>query len=524
MPRIISIRSIRLACVTAVIALSSIASWAARDFTPQAGTWIINEELNGEPGRGLAIDVQGNTFFMQVFGYEKNGNATFYTATGQMDGNSVTAPLMRYQGGRSFGSEALDAIEDGSPGNVTVSFDNGLHGAIQFPGESQMAIKRFEVRSSDFVSRYWERGGNRSFLVTTLDSSRSAQWVGRMGLAKSQSTREWRLSIPGLMSFPEQTLICAQVVGKDVFSCTNKETLVPNDKGPYIRSITLHIANVDITGELEVEDRGALHKHQLMGVAVSGDSGSSITGCDWSFDLYVGDRRNCNRAVTPSNGTWVIEDELRYKPGRGIAVDVQNGMAIAQVFNYRPSGEPTFHMGSGPYSGVETRFALNRYQGGRALGGPNTIAELANVTGDIALEFSDGGTGLGSPSRVRGIAEFPNETRKKMIRMVLEPGADTAQGLLGQWWLDFYASNRITQIKLVSLSRVEGNEAVSDDGAIRCSRISLETPSRAKCQWNRDGLTYEAYLFQEAGNRSESVLQVRDRNGNLTGLGNVSLD
>ena len=75
--------------------LVSAGAHAARDFTPQAGTWVISEELDGKPGRGLAIDVQGNTFFMQVFGYEKNGDATFYTATGTMDGDSVTAPLMR---------------------------------------------------------------------------------------------------------------------------------------------------------------------------------------------------------------------------------------------------------------------------------------------------------------------------------------------------------------------------------------------------------------------------------------------
>ena len=81
-------RSVRAVISASVLActLASVA-WAGRDFTPQAGTWIVSEELNGKPGRGLAIDVQGNTFFMQVFAYEKNGDATFYLATGQMDGN-----------------------------------------------------------------------------------------------------------------------------------------------------------------------------------------------------------------------------------------------------------------------------------------------------------------------------------------------------------------------------------------------------------------------------------------------------
>jgi hypothetical protein len=104
---------------------------------------VVSSELGGNPGRGLAIDVQGNTFFMQVFGYEKNGDATFYAATGQMKGNHVTAPLIGYKGGRSFGSAARDAMEDQPVGDVMVSFRNGLKGVLQFPGEQAVAIERF---------------------------------------------------------------------------------------------------------------------------------------------------------------------------------------------------------------------------------------------------------------------------------------------------------------------------------------------------------------------------------------------
>lgn len=149
------IQKLRPLLIAALLTLPPAASWAARDFTPQSGTWVISEELDGKPGRGLAIDVQGNTFFMQVFGYEKNGDATFYTATGQMEGNAVTAPLMQYQGGRSFGSDARDAVELGSPGQVKLNFANGLQGAVQFPEEPERAIARFEMRSADFISQYW---------------------------------------------------------------------------------------------------------------------------------------------------------------------------------------------------------------------------------------------------------------------------------------------------------------------------------------------------------------------------------
>lgn len=89
-------------------------AWAARDLTPRRRapgssikSWMAN------PLGVWRYMRRATPFFMQVFGYEKNGDATFYTATGQMDGNTVTAPLMRYRGGRSFGGEARDAVEDG---------------------------------------------------------------------------------------------------------------------------------------------------------------------------------------------------------------------------------------------------------------------------------------------------------------------------------------------------------------------------------------------------------------------------
>ncbi len=58
-------------CLLPALALAclSMPAMAAREFTPQAGLWMIAAERNGEPGRGFSLDVQGNTVFMQVFNY-----------------------------------------------------------------------------------------------------------------------------------------------------------------------------------------------------------------------------------------------------------------------------------------------------------------------------------------------------------------------------------------------------------------------------------------------------------------------
>lgn len=79
----------------------------AHAYMPQAGTWVVTSELDGKPGRGLAIDVQNDTLLMQMYAYEASGEPTFYLAVGKMVDSSATAELTRYTGGRYFGSAAL---------------------------------------------------------------------------------------------------------------------------------------------------------------------------------------------------------------------------------------------------------------------------------------------------------------------------------------------------------------------------------------------------------------------------------
>ena len=47
-------------CVFILLLLGFSQSMRAQDFTPQTGTWVINEEANGEPGRGFQIEVQND--------------------------------------------------------------------------------------------------------------------------------------------------------------------------------------------------------------------------------------------------------------------------------------------------------------------------------------------------------------------------------------------------------------------------------------------------------------------------------
>ena len=167
-------RFIPHALTAALVLCCALPSWAAREFTPQAGLWMIAAERNGEPGRGFSIDVQGNTVFMQVFNYEKSGAATFHTAVGKLDeAASMTVPLLRFKGGRYFGGPAQIGVEDGSAGEVTLRFADGLNGTVQFPGEQAQPISRFLVPEK--MPFWWTQLSDDP--PSGKEGFRSMQWV-----------------------------------------------------------------------------------------------------------------------------------------------------------------------------------------------------------------------------------------------------------------------------------------------------------------------------------------------------------
>lgn len=113
-------------------------------FAPHTGTWVVSNEVDGKPGRGMALDVQNNVIVMQMYAYESSGQPTFYLAVGTLTNNQFTAPVNRYEGGRFFGSAARSGTAMGSPGNLSMRFTSGTSGFVTFPGEPERAIQRFE--------------------------------------------------------------------------------------------------------------------------------------------------------------------------------------------------------------------------------------------------------------------------------------------------------------------------------------------------------------------------------------------
>ena len=517
-----------LASILALSALSlcTSPSWAARDFTPQAGTWVISDEVDGKPGRGFAIDVQGNTFYMQVFGYEKNGDATFFAASGQMEGDTVTAALMRYQGGRSFGSEPRDAQEDKSIGDVKLSFRNGLQGTIQLPGEPAKDIERFIFTAPDAAYYQTEPWKN---------ATRSSRWLGLneqgevvkawYAILKSSSNEPMRLQLYG--ESRAETLECSRSVQSDIFRCVAAGVADPAI-APEVQEVKFRQLGAQVAGTVSLQAEGAAPL-QLLGFNTRVDSpyrGATFTGCcSNGLESYLPGTFGYAHPPTylPSNGTWVMVDELTGRPGRGVSLDVQGGKMLMQVFGYQPNGQPNFSMGVGDYAADPqapgtsgARFSLQQYRGGRSVGGAAASGQWLRDDGEVEVRVS-GAKGLGL---AEAVVQFPGESAKPMRRISLQPFQKIEDKLFGEWYIpgSFQDGAPLT----VTLNRLDGEVATTEDGSVRC-KFNAQV-LQGECQ--KSGSTEKAYVMElyDEFVVSNFSIRLRDRHGNLTGLGKVPMD
>ncbi len=523
-------RALQALCIAASL-LGAVPSQAARSFTPQPGTWVVTSELNGKPGRGLAIDVQGNAFLMQVFAYEASGAATFYTAMGTFDGNAVTAPLIRYVGGRSFGSEPRSAELRESLGNVVLRFTDGLRGVVQFPGEPELAIQRFAAMSPEFEASYVRPATvlPRSFRMVALagDGQPAMAWEAQLVSVAGGQRQLLLKRTAAEVSASQQVLACARRESMDAYDCTAQEPAVVAPSDVRVSHASFRITGPDVQGV--VDTTGAVGgRFGVQGEVMVGGSISAWGDCADGSYTYMQDISCYSGDVqVPANGTWIVTDEINGKPGRGIAVDVQNGLAIAQVFNYLSNGNTTFHMGSGSYEEQEVRMPLQRYEGGRAIGGPMQSAVLVNSPGDMTLGFYrlDDRTKRGM--RTEGVVQFPEEKQKSTIRLVLEDQSTLARRLSGQWLLNFQPSNGqagTPMARITTFQQEQGDVVTSTDGAVQCRPVqNIAASAEIICDWRADAgkgaVLGTAHFALQPNNRTTSAMRIRDQHGNLTGLG-----
>lgn len=546
------------------VALTTFAmpTFAAREFTPQAGMWTIPTENDGKPGRGFSLDVQGNTAFLQVFNYEKNGDATFHTAVGKLDAAaSMTVPLQRFKGGQAFGGTARDAVPDGSPGNITVHFDSGLSGSVQFPGEEAQPIARFIVDQK--MPPWW----------TQLASSPPSGYEGFQEMhwtvtSQRQLTALWKavLSKPvggdfslvltseskGLNGAPQdkQTLSCQLNESTRVFDCA---VTAAGGSALKVDRLRFRLLGPDVVGEIQPQ----------------GDAAQRLTINGWdegSFSCLQEQR--CTRAeersariymyndhlsqvcffadcsgyshltVVPSSGAWIIDDENTGKPGRGVFLDAQDNTLIVQTSDYLVTGEPSFHMGvstlKSSFNRAEdttTGMSLLRYADGRYFGGPAQSGREVAEAGSTRMTFPAPTFTKEKGEIVRGTVTLPGEATKAMRRLQLEGPSAGIEHMLGEYFIRWSG----TAPEIVRLVRMEGRFALSADGRVQCFQpIQREDPYKMTCAYLLATDRFDNWLASASiqvgpfprvavPSYGDFSRRTRDQHGNWLGLGVVNL-
>lgn len=462
---------------------------------------------------------------MQVYGYEQNGDATFYTAVGQMQGDTVTAPLVRYTGGRSFGSEPRDGVEDQDLGDVTLHFRNGLQGTIALPGEPERGIERFIFAGRDDPHYQTERWQN---------ATREAQWFGlnEQGQVVQawHAVLAWSSTKPLRLNLGEQpnlsSLECTRPVDNDSIRCVAANAT----DSPVVKEAEFRLVGAQVTGTITLQAEGAtplrlqgvntFSRACCGGIAVTGSVHYDGIESHAGYDSFIG--YGPNNTSLPSNGTWVMQDELTGKPGRGVSLDVQGGKLVMQVFGYQANGQPTFHMGVGDYAmepgeySSSARFDLQQYGGGRSVGGAPASAYWVQNAGEVVVRVF----GLEQSTLSQAMVQFPGEEAKLMQRIPLESTESLEDQFFGEWYFASFA--KAGGPLTVTLDRMDGDVATNEDGSVRCQ---LDDKSRrGQCQWNGSPGSWNYIDLRDGFSMNQQFMRVRDRHGNWSGLGNVPLD
>jgi hypothetical protein len=430
---------------------------AASGFTVSPGNWVVTDEVNGQPGRGMGIEVRDGTLVMAVYNYTPTGQATFHLTAGAMNGNSFSGQLMEYKGGRYFGGPALDAVETGSAGAVELQFTNATRGTIKFPGEQAKAISRFQfdgLQPTQFLRKdfleYW--------FVAELDADNKP--TSAYPLIITDDAQGLRTNKGACQN--------AVVDGSITFSCRTGWQ-APDSYAD------VSFQRFDRQLEGSVTRSFSAGKRRLVGVRMAAGNVGPNTRPQYDTPT-TGWADPAKSYSVPQSGMWIINSENTGRPGRGLSLDLQASTLVVQVYAYEADGSPTFRIGSGSYVEGESSVPLMKVRGGRHYGGGAQSGVDAGSDGNAQIRFT---------SPTTGQIRLPGEQWTDMQKFSVGADAPAAESLLGQWlvWNEGEFSSYISTV--LNLTRVENGRATDDAGAARCWFES--TPQgTVRCQGPRD--------------------------------------
>jgi serine protease len=110
-------------------------------FTPEAGWWWNNSE----PGRGFAIEVQGDNLFVAGFMYDDAGQPTWYVSTGKMTSpSSYSGKWASYANGQALGlAYKTPIVSNPNVGAMSFNFSDSRNAVMVLPNGRSVAVGRY---------------------------------------------------------------------------------------------------------------------------------------------------------------------------------------------------------------------------------------------------------------------------------------------------------------------------------------------------------------------------------------------
>lgn len=232
-------------------------------------------------------------------------------------------------------------------------------------------------------------------------------------------------------------------------------------------------------------------------------------------------------AFMPQTGTWIMTSEQNGKPGRGLAIDVQDNTLVMQMYAYDASGNATFYMTSGAMTGESYTGALNQYRGGRYLGSGDLSGQDNGSAGAIKIRFESG---------TKGYITLPGEPEKEISRFNFAYG-NNPEGLKGIWvFSPLNSSNPISDF--VKLERIipgtsSGNGLITTSngrfgceyqvsgdvaGTVICAKVSAAGTLLGGYQFKFSVNEGEGLYVNSAGQHIATMHRVGNRSNTGTGI------
>lgn len=236
------------------------------------------------------------------------------------------------------------------------------------------------------------------------------------------------------------------------------------------------------------------------------------------------------QAFSPQSGTWIVTSEQNGKPGRGLAIDVQDNTLVMQMYAYDTNGNATFYMTSGTLANDRYSAALNKYRGGRYLGSGDLTGKEDGSAGTVSMRFESG---------TKGFITLPGEAEKEISRFNFAYGNDP-QGLKGIWI--FSPLNSLTptsdflKLEKVQAATANGNGLIttaagtfgceyqvsgSAAGTVICAKVSAAGKLLGGYQFSYSVNEGEGYYLNSAGARASIATMHRVANRSDVGTGIV---